>query len=215
MAHSTDPPMELSLDPEKVKKRKSGSAKVASALLTAMTANQPNVDAKLELSNAKLHSFAVFAMRGFGKFDHSLGMGVYSDQLEDALIRAANGRRELMLNRGWRFPLSSRLAKGATKLTIGAYSSKDISESSITMSDFYRRPIEFLEACTHVKGKYVARKAAPDTAALFRETAHNQILFTRDVFGSHHVGEREKALDFLCTLAEEQPELFPPSFLND
>ena len=215
MAHSTDPPMELSLDPEMAKKHKSGSAKVASALLTAMTANQPNVDAKLELSNSKFHSFAVFAMRGFGEFDHSLGMGVYSDQLEDALIRAANGRRELMLNRGWRFPLTSRLAKGATKLTIGAYSSKDISESSIMLSDFYRHSMEFLESCTHVKGKYGARKPAPDTTALFRETVKNQLLFTRDVFCSQHVGEREKALDFLRTLAEEQPELFPPSFLND
>lgn len=154
-------------------------------------------------------------MRGFGKFDLSLGVGVYSDQLEDASIRAANSRRELMLNRGWRFPLSSRLAKGATKLTIGAYSAKDVTESSIMLSDFHRRSMEFLEACPHAKGKFGARKTTPDTAALFRETVQNQNLFIRDVFGTQHVDERDKALDFLCTLAEEQPELFPPSFLND
>ena len=210
MAHSTDHPMELTLDPEMVKKRKSGSAKVAYALLTAMSANQPNVDAKLELCNAKLHSFAVFAMRGFGKFDHSLGTGVYSDQLEDALIRSANSRRELMLNRGWRFPLSSRLAKGATKLTFGAYSTKDVTESSIMLIDFYRHSMEFLESCHHTKGKYGVRKPAPDATDLFRETVQNQILFVRDVFGSQHVDEREKALEFLRALAEEQPELPPP-----
>ena len=76
MARSTDPPTELMIDPEMVKKHKSGSAKVASALIAAMSSNQLNLDAKMELPDAKLHSFAVFSMRGFGEFDHSLEMGV-------------------------------------------------------------------------------------------------------------------------------------------
>ena len=58
MAHSTDPPVELMIDPEMVKEHKSCSAKVASALLTSMSPNQPNVDAKLESPNSKLRSFS-------------------------------------------------------------------------------------------------------------------------------------------------------------
>ena len=93
--------MELTLDPEMVKKRKSGSVAVASAALTDMSPNQPNVDDKMELPNAESHSFAAFDMRGFGKFDHSLGVGVYTNQHEDASIRTSDSRRELMMSRGW------------------------------------------------------------------------------------------------------------------
>ena len=214
MAHSTDPPTELLKDPEILKKKKSGSAKVASAILSALSHNQPQGEAKQQMSNAKLQPFDVFAMRGFGKFDHALGIGVFSDQLEDALIRTSNSRRELMLNRGRRFPLTARLARAATKLTIGAYSSKDVSSTAL-LSDFYRQPMETLGRCTSAKGKYERRKAAPDTVARFKEAAQNQILHVRDVFGTQHVGESETALDFLRTLADEQPELFLPSFLND
>ena len=96
--------MELLQGPEILKKRQSGSAKVASAILNADSRNNPNVDTKQELYKSKLHSFAVFPMRGFGRFDHALGIGVFSDQLEDALIRSANSRRGLMLNKGWRSP---------------------------------------------------------------------------------------------------------------
>ena len=62
--------------------------------------------------------------------------------------------------------------------------------------------------------KFGTRKATPDSAALFRETVRNQNMFIRDVFGNHHVDERDKALDFRCTLDEEQPEFHPPIFLN-
>ena len=215
MAHATDPPMELLQDPEMLKRRKSGSSKVASAILSAVSQNQAQGETKHEVSNTKLQSFAVFAMRGFGKFDHTLGIGVFSDQLEDALIRTSNSRRELMLNSGWRFQLTARLARAAAKLTIGAYSNKDVLDHTAMLNDFYRLPMEVLENCTSVKGKFDPRKASPDTIARFKEAALNQIMFIRDVYGSQHVSEREDALAFLCDLAEEQPELFPPSFLND
>ena len=83
------------------------------------------------------------------------------------------------------------------------------------LSEFRRRSMGFLESCSHTDGKYGVRKASPDTTALFRETVRNQNMFIMDVFGNQHVDEREKALNFLCTLAEEQPELSPHSFLND
>ena len=114
---------------------------MASALLTAMSPNRPNVGAKLEAPNSKLLPFAFFPMRGFGKFDHSLGVSAYSGHLEDALIRASNSRRELMLSLGWRFPMSERLARGAKKLTMGAYSPHDVTESSILLSDFHRHSV--------------------------------------------------------------------------
>ena len=120
-----------------------------------------------------------------------------------------------MLNRGWRFPLTSRLAKDATKLTIGAYSNKDVLEHTAMLSDFYRLPMEGLECCTSVKGKFEPMKPLPDTIARFEEAAQNQIMFIRDVYGTQHVDEREGALDFLRNLAEGQPELCHPSFLND
>ena len=78
------------------------------------------------MSTAKLHTFAVFSLRGFGQFENTLRVGVFSEQLEDALIRTANSRRALMLNRGWRSPLTARLSRDVTKLSIGAYSSKDV-----------------------------------------------------------------------------------------
>ena len=63
---------------------------VASAVLNDVPRNNPSTEADRELSNTKLYSFAVFAMRWFVKFDHSLGIGVFSGQLEEALIRTAN-----------------------------------------------------------------------------------------------------------------------------
>ena len=89
--------MELLLDPEMVKKHKSGSAKVESALLTSTSSNRPNADANLEWTNSKFHSFDVFLMRGFGEFDHSLGVGSYSERRQDSSIRASTGEAESCL----------------------------------------------------------------------------------------------------------------------
>ena len=152
MAHSTDPPMELLQDQEMLKKRKAASPNVASAILNAVSHNNPEVDTKRELPDSMLHSLAVFAMRGFGKFERALGIGGFSDQLEDALIRTADIRRELRLNRGWRFPTTARFPRDATKRPTDACSSKYVQEATDTMGDFYRTPMGRREVVLAPKG---------------------------------------------------------------
>ena len=112
-------------------------------------------------------------------------------------------------------PLTSRLARAATKLTIGAYSINDVQEITAALGDFYRVPMETLDSCSFVKGKWMPRKDEPSTESPFKENAANQILYIRDVFGAHHVEGREEALTSLWNLDGEQPEFPPPSFLID
>ena len=69
-----------------------------------MSHSNPQEDDGQAFPNAALRPFAVFATRGFGEFDHSIGIGVFPEQLGDALIRTANSRRGMTIIRGWGFP---------------------------------------------------------------------------------------------------------------
>ena len=93
--------------------------------------------------------------------------------------------------------MTSRLARTSTKLSIGSYSSNDVPGSTATLGDFNLPHMGATESCAFTNGKFGERKTEPTTFAVSKENVQNQITSIRDVYGPHHVGERERAPEFL------------------
>ena len=102
-------------------------------------------------------------------------------------------------------PSSDRLARGATELTSGPYSEKDITESSVVLSAFHAQSMDYMETCTRAPKRRLESARRPVTLLLSSaKLPKNRNFPIRAAYGSQIVDERDEELGPPRNLPEEQ-----------
>ena len=172
-------------------------------------------EAGAEFSESTIHTFDAFAMRGFGNFDNSLGVVVYSDVHEGAPIRAPDGRSSILFQHNSMYPIVARLDRPSGRLPMRGFSTNDISRRTSIFGDFAPVSMGVPERSSAAKGKFEQRRRQPESPGIFRECDVRQLLWIRDVYGARRIAGRAETVRFLFDLGRGQPDLFKPSCLFD
>ena len=83
----------------------------------------------------KVTKYVAYAMRGFGTFTPTLGLGVYGLELQKALRRQANSLKYAMWGMKIRVPASNRIASGISLVSWGSEDGKHGAKDSIMLGD--------------------------------------------------------------------------------
>ena len=86
---------------------------------------------------AKITKYVAYAMRGFGTFAPTLGLGVYGLELQKALRRQANSLKYALWDLEIRVPISNRISSGVDLVSWGAEDGKLGTKDSVMLGDCF------------------------------------------------------------------------------
>ena len=168
-----------------------------------------------EMQWAKITKYVAYAMRGFGTFTPTLGIGVYGLELQKALRRKANSLKYVLWGLKISVPISNRISTGIALVSWGADDGKNGAEDSIMLGDFSPMDTRGFEQHKVSGDKIEEHGTHPTTVHMFVKMARRQSILFAAAYGMEHFIERLNAVGRLSENHEEFPEFSTVSFLSE
>ena len=210
-ARTTEAPVPITLG-ERNAKTRDGWNRVADAIALAIT-NREGKD--LEKTSEQMKSFVVEAMRGFGLYRYSMGIGSFGKELIRAAKRESHVKKHDMYRAGWRFPLTWRHCKALETLKLGSHDYRKEGEETLILSDFHPVFQEMFDNAVIIGAKLGNRNKHPVSLSAFVSCVEQQALFTQGFYGVEHGLDRDEALKFFVDMRKTSPDIFSIEFLVD
>ena len=163
----------------------------------------------------KVTKYSVFAARGFGTFNPTIGRGVYGIELQKALRRQANSLKHTLWDLKIRVPITNRIASGMALINWGAEDGVHGSKDAIMLGDCYPLDSQNFESFRISGDKTEDHGKQPATVHMFVKMARQQSRLYADVYGEEHLNERLNAIDRMSDIHDECPEFSTASFLSE
>ena len=209
LPRGADAPAVLKDDPRLRKRRKSGWGSVADAL----AARDGFKEGETDIAHTRLLERTLFALRGFGCFDITWGIGSYGKNFAELIRRIGTDNTEDMRVHHVKCKVANRIAYGFSNLKFGSKKLGFEDEKNLILGDFCHVPNAELELHFLVDGKMEKRPEEPKTVENFGKCVENQTNLRCLFFGEQYRDERELALQNLLELNDDAPELFSLDFL--
>ena len=210
-ARTTEAPVPITFGYRPTKTR-DGWNRVADTIALAIT-NREGKD--LGGTSEQMKSFVVEAMRGFGLYRFSMGIGSYGKELIRSAKRESHVKKHDMYRAGWRFPLTWRHCKALETLKFGPHDYRGEGEETLLLPDPHPVSQEVFDNSVIVGTKLGNRNKQPVTWSSFVSCVEQQTLFIQGFYGIEHGPYREEALKFFVDMRKTSPDIFCIEFLVD
>ena len=157
----------------------------------ALVANAGLKENGTEATYPKLLERTIFALRGFGEFSVSRGIGQYGKSFADYIRRIGSDNVEDLRLNNVRCRITNRLAIGLSTLKMGSEKLGLEDEKNLMLGDFVSVSNTILEDHVLTATKSEKRPPQPTTLEGFRNCVENQTNVWRLLFGDQYRHERE------------------------
>ena len=213
LPRGTGAPVILRDDPRLRKRRKSGWESVSDALNARGNARDGIKEGESDTTYPRLLERTLFALRGFGCFDVTWGIGSYGENFTELIRRIGSDNTEDLRIRQAKCKITNRIAVGMSTLKMGSKKLGFEDEKNLLLGDFHQVSNAEIEDHFLNDVKAEKRPAQPTSVEAFRRCAENQTSLWRLLFGEQYRAGRELCLSNLLELREDAPELFSLEFL--
>ena len=164
---------------------------------------------------AKVNKYVAYAVRGFGTFTPTIGIGVYGLELQKAIRRQAGSLKYTLWDLKIRAPITNRVANGIALVSWGAEDGRNGTKDSIMLGDCF--PMDSRNFDQHkLSGEKVEEHGKqPTTMHMFIKMARQQSRIYAAAYGSEHLNERLNAIDRMSEVHEECPEFHTVNFMTE